>query len=232
MLRSSLFLLLMISACSPLPRGSGNSRSLGSVGNGSLQHGRKFAYYGTHYRYFSPLSYHLLGRAWVHQKVAAATLEAYAALAEEGYDQRFMIMECSKREGGRMRPHRSHQNGTSIDFGTPLLKYGRPYTGDQALGIWHYAMDFSPSGQLRLRPWIRIDFEAMGKHILALDAAARHHGMYVKKVILKLDLKDDFYASQAGQEVKAKGIYLAQRLPRLIDEVHDDHYHVDFGFLE
>jgi penicillin-insensitive murein endopeptidase len=94
----------------------------------------------------------------------------------------------------------------------------------------HYAMKFDGNGNLNKK--VRIDFETMAKHILALDKAARKNGMYVKKVILKLDLKDDFYATPSGKMVKAKDIYFAQNLPRIIDNVHDDHYHVDFEFLK
>ncbi len=32
--------------------------------------------------------------------------------------------------------------------------------------------------------FVRIDFETMGKHILALDEAARANGLFIKKVIL------------------------------------------------
>lgn len=55
--------------------------------------------------------------------------------------------------------------------------------------------------------------------------------MKVKKLILKTDLKDEFYATEKGKKVKAKGIYLVQSLPKVINDVHDDHFHVDFEFL-
>lgn len=55
--------------------------------------------------------------------------------------------------------------------------------------------------------------------------------MYVKKVILKINLKDEFYHTLSGKKVKKKGIYLVMALPKLIDDLHDDHYHVDFGWL-
>ena len=33
----------------------------------------------------------------------------------------------------------------------------------------------------------------MAQHILALDNAARKHGLYIKKVILKINLKDNLF---------------------------------------
>jgi len=50
----------------------------------------------------------------------------------------------------------------------------------------------------------------------------------IKKIILKIDLKDDFYNTEAGQKVKSRGIYIVQRLSHIVDILHDDHYHVDF----
>jgi penicillin-insensitive murein DD-endopeptidase len=49
----------------------------------------------------------------------------------------------------------------------------------------------------------------------------------VKKVILMLELKDDFYATPNGKKVKNKGIYFAMNLPEGTNKQHDDHIHVD-----
>ena len=140
-------------------------------------------------------------------------------------------MECSKRKGSKMWPHRTHQNGTSIDFGVPLTKNGRPYHFDQHFGIFHYLMAFNENGRNKLRKKVTIDFETLAQHILELDKQARKRGLYVKKVILKINLKDDLFQTESGKLLKQKGIYFAQALPKTIDNVHDDHYHVDFGWL-
>jgi len=31
---------------------------------------------------------------------------------------------------------------------------------------------------------------------------------------------------------KCRKIYFARKLPKIVDNLHDDHYHVDFGFLQ
>lgn len=140
-------------------------------------------------------------------------------------------MECSESDGGKMWPHRTHQNGTSIDFGVPLIKSGKPYHLNHRFGIFHYLMAFDESGHYKLNKKVTIDFEAMGEHILTLEKQARKRGMYIKKVIFKINLKDDLFKTQSGKRIKQKGIYFAKVLPKTIDNVHDDHYHVDFGFL-
>ena len=228
-----LFLLLVsvLSSCASLTKGSGNSISSGSVSNGKLKNGRKFAYKGVNYKYFSPLSYSILSRAWVHSKVLETTNEVYDKLKEFYPNRKFLLMECSKKKGGRVRPHQTHQNGTSIDFGTPLLKKGKPYHFHHCYGIFHYAMRFNSRGELKINKKVKIDFDAIAHHILLLDKAARERGMYVKKVILKTDLIDDLYKTNHGKQVKRKGIYFPKKLPTIINKLHDDHFHVDFGVL-
>lgn len=225
-------LFVLLSSCGSVPKGTGTSSSGGSVSNGTLENGRRFLYKGENYRYFSPLSYALFNRAWVHSKVLDITTAAYAECEETCPGRKFMIMECSKKKGERPWPHRTHQNGTSIDFATPLIRKGKIYKADHVLGIYHYLMKFKDDGHRVVMKNVSIDFETMGKHILALDKAARKNGMYVKKVIFKLDLKDEFYKTKSGKKVKKKGIYFARNLPNLIDKVHDDHYHIDFAFLK
>lgn len=214
------------------PKGNGISQSKGTVGKGQLVNGRRFPFRGDNYRYFSRMSFTFFNRAWVHEKVLDISLAAYGEMERQLPTQDFLIMECSHKEGGRMWPHRTHQNGTSIDFGTPLLKNGKPYYLHHHFGVWHYMMAFDKYGISNANSNISIDFETMGKHILALDKTARQRGMYIKKVIFKIDLKDDFFASKSGKKVKKKGIYFAQRLPEQIDNLHDEHYHIDFGFLK
>jgi penicillin-insensitive murein endopeptidase len=224
-------LILLLSHCSTTPKGSGISKSTGSVRKGGLVNGRRFPYKGPNYKYFSPTSYVLFNRAWVHSKVLDISLEAYKNCAKFDAERKYLLMECSEKNGGKMWPHRTHQNGTSIDFGTPLLKNGKPYHFDHHYGIFHYAMKFDSEGKSPLNSKVKIDFETMAKHILELDKAARKRGMYVKKVIFKINLKDDFYRTPSGKKVKAQGIYFARSLPAQIDNLHDDHYHVDFAWL-
>jgi len=78
---------------------------------------------------------------------------------------------------------------------------------------------------------VKVDFNTVAHHIILLDKAARKRGMFVKKVILKTDLIDDLYKTTYGKQVKRRGIYFPKRLSKIINNLHDDHYHVDFGFI-
>jgi penicillin-insensitive murein endopeptidase len=67
-------------------------------------------------------------------------------------------MECSNKEGGRIFPHRTHQNGLSVDFMIPLIKNGIPYYGLDNLGANHYLLDFNNNGEYLKDTSIKIDF--------------------------------------------------------------------------
>lgn len=223
-------ILLSVCSCASSPLNQEVSVSTGTVRKGSLSNGSRFPRKGPNYKYFSGFSYLLFNRAWVHSSVYDITLEAYKECEKTCPNTKFLLMECSKKNGGRIWPHRTHQNGTSIDFGTPLIKNGKVFKRDHRYGVFHYTMKFDKNGALKRNENIKIDFETMAKHILALEKAANKRNMYIKKVILKIDLKDDFFKTKSGKIVKRKKIYFAKVLPEMVDNVHDDHYHVDFAF--
>jgi len=97
----------------------------------------------------------------VHSKVLEATLEAFQKCKESMPNRKFIIMACSNKKGGKMWPNRTHQNGTSIDFASPLKKNDQPYHGDQWKGIHHYGIKFDEQGRCKGNKKISINFEAM-----------------------------------------------------------------------
>lgn len=180
-------------------------------------------------KYFSLTSYYLLGNGYVNSRVYETLVEAYESLAKTCPDRKFYYMECSSRKGGKQLIHRTHQNGLSVDFMVPKIRHSAPSTFYDHLGVWHYLLEFDEKGRLNIQSSVQIDFETMGQHLIALDDAAKNHGLRIKKVILKINLKDDFFQSETGKEIKRRGIYFAQALSPIVDKLHDDHYHVDFA---
>lgn len=226
-----LFLLVLWGfSCHP-PRSLPNSRAYGTVSKGRLENGVKLPYSGSNFRYFSPLSYFLLNRAYLHDQVYTSVMEAYAACHKNQPERRFRVMECSKKQGGRMRPHRTHQNGLSVDFMTPLVKNGKAWYALDRLALSHYLLTFDQEARWRLNPSVSIDYETMARHLLALETAARNHGLYIKKVIFKVGLQAKLFETPSGKRLKRKGIYFVHKLSPQIDNLHDEHYHVDFAFL-
>ena len=205
------------------------SKSLGAVNNGSLIDGHLFPFKGNNYRYFDELSY-TSGRAFLNSEVLKTALKAYEELEGTNKNRKYVVMECSHEKGGKLWPHRTHQNGLSIDFMMPLVMNGMPYYELDLLGARHYGLGFDDQGRYEKNNAVQIDFETVAQHLLALLAAGKKHRVRIKKVIIKVELKDELYAGKYGKQLKNSGIYVVRGLTPLINNLHDDHYHVDFEF--
>jgi len=209
-------------------KNKGKSVSKGNWAKGSIQNAYLFPYKGKNFRYFSPLSYYILDDAYLHSSLHATVLDAYAKCEKSLPNTFFRIMECSNEKGGKMLIHRTHRNGLSIDFMVPKKKRKKQYRLFDHLGMWHYFLNFDKNGKNTWNNDVQIDFDALATHILALQNAAEQHHLTIKMVILKLELKDELFSTQAGKKIKAKGIYFARSLQKKVNIMHDEHYHVDF----
>ena len=203
------------------------STAQGTVSAGKLQNGKLIPYAGPNFSYFDTTSY-LRGRAFVHHKVLATLLQTYRSLSVDYPDRHFYIMECANQAGGTLPPHRTHQNGLSVDLMVPLLRDSLPYTALDQLGAQHYLLEFDDQGRYTQDPKVLIDFELLAHHILLLGKVAAQHGLRISKVILRIELKDELFATTHVADLNASGIYFAKSLTPLINSLHDDHFHVDF----
>ena len=59
--------------------------------------------------------------AQMDAKVAAVIEAAYASLAVSDPAKKYVYGESGWPAGGRIRPHRTHQNGTAVDFMVPVV---------------------------------------------------------------------------------------------------------------
>ncbi|HYV93454.1 MAG TPA: hypothetical protein VE978_16900 [Chitinophagales bacterium] len=230
-LLATICIAILLSTLQIFHKNKGESKSLGSTRNGKLVNGYLVPYSGTNYCYFSLLSYYVLGDAYTNSQLAATIADAYQECETTCPGICFRLMECSAKNGGKMLMHYTHQNGLSIDFMTPLIKNGKPIKTYDRLGLLRYQLFFDANGRLNSHKDAAIDFETVAKHIVALDNAARKHGLAIQKVILKIDLKDDLFKTASGKELLKRGIYFAHALPPGINAVHGNHYHIDFKVL-
>lgn len=204
-----------------------SSNSIGSVSNGKLENGSLIPFSGPNFIYFDTSSY-LSGRAFTHSTVSSIIISAYDEMLKQGSEHHFQLMELSNEHGGKIFPHRTHQNGTSADFMMPLIKGNEPCYKYDSLGVGHYLMDFDDNGCVTGDSAVQINFDLVAQHILALEKSARNEGMKISKVIIKTSLKDELFATKHGRELKRSGIYVVRGLKPLINDLHDDHYHIDF----
>jgi penicillin-insensitive murein endopeptidase len=127
--------------------------------------------------------------------------------------------------------HWTHQNGTSVDFMVPLKKGDHHDSWLNKTGLFHYLIQFNEMGQFSLGHKTVIDFEVIAKHIMALDDAAKQHGMRIRKILFNTNLHDELFSTASGKLLAERHLNFIPRLSNLVNNVHDDHYHVDFEFV-
>lgn len=195
----------------------------GTVLSGHLEGGRRLPYAGDNYRAYSLLGF-LLGRTFVHETVRKVMRDAYAELSTSHPQLRFVYAESGWPWGGPFAPHKSHANGTAVDFHVPVRTLDGQVSElpTSAFNQFGYAIEFDNTGRAGAH---RIDFEAMGQHLLALDRAARAHGISIRRVIFDVGLQPKLAASPAGAQAMNRLAFNKQQAWVR----HDEHYHVDFA---
>ncbi len=199
------------------------SRSLGTPSHGRLENGRRLPTAGANFRAHSRLGA-ALGRNTVHRTVRDVVVAAYAELAASRPELAFVYGETGLPGGGPFRPHRTHQNGLSVDFMVPVRdRSGRSVPLPTAPWTkFGYGLEFDRQGR---RGDLAIDFEAVAAHLAALERAAAAQGTRIELVIMAPEYLDLLWQTPTGRELRG-------RIPVLTRPAwvrHDEHYHVDFA---
>lgn len=202
--------------------GSRPSTCHGTVVNGSLQGGRRLPYSGDNFRAYSIAGF-LAGRTFAHSAVRDTMRDAYAELHKSHPELRFVYAETGWPWGGSFAPHKTHANGTSVDFHVPVrTPDGRvSELPTWPFNLYGYGLRFDRSGR---SGGYNLDFEAMGEHLLALERAARTHGIRIRRVIFDVGLQPRLGATKPGALAMSRMAFSARQawVP------HSEHYHVDF----
>jgi penicillin-insensitive murein endopeptidase len=199
------------------------SRCHGTVAQGRIEHSVQLPASGPNFSAYSALGV-AAGRTHVHSKVAETVVSAYAALAAARPATHYVYGETGWPSGGRFRPHRTHQNGLSVDFFVPVLDAeGRSVPLPTGLGNrYGYDIEFDAGARF---DGLRIDFPALSEHLYRLHLAAKADGVGLARVIF-----DNAYLPQLF--ATPRGPYLRQHLPFMKGKPwvrHDEHVHVDFS---
>jgi penicillin-insensitive murein endopeptidase len=194
----------------------------GNAIHGRLENGKRLLYRGANYRAYHIAGF-VTGRTFMHSSVRDTLRDAYAALEKSDPELRFVYAESGWPHGGKIWPHRTHANGTAVDFMVPLRTASGAVAQINAsvVNMLGYSVTFDNEGR---RGNTRIDFEAVAKHLLALDVAAKANGIRVSRVIFEPPLHRLLFASAAGREVQGRLSFMQR--PAWVR--HDQHYHVDF----
>ena len=84
-----------------------------------------------------------------------------------------------------------------------------------------YGLEFDSLGE---NGNLRIDFEAIAEHLVALDRAARAHGTRIQLFLLAHELQPLLWKTPTGRTLEDRFSSMA----RPAWTRHDEHYHVDF----
>ncbi len=200
----------------------------GSPANGRIDHAVSLPKSGKNFRAYSSAGV-ALGRNYAHTRVVRAVESAYAQVAALMPDKTFVYGETGFANGGPFKPHKTHQNGLSVDFMVPVLDAnGRsvPLPGSVS-NRYGYDIEFDAMARYRIdaKRVLRIDFEAMAEHLYALHHAAEASGAPIERVIFEPAYLPKLFATY-------RGAYLRRNIEFTRGKVwwrHDEHYHVDFA---
>ena len=164
------------------------------------------------------------GRTYVHSAVKKIILQAYNKLETLQPGKVFKYAETGFKVGGQFKPHKTHQNGLSVDFMVPVLDQDRKsvHLPTNPLNRYGYDIEFDNKGRYNN---LTIDFEALAAHIVTLHQAATEQGANLWRVILTPEFKPFVYKTRYGDYIR-KNIAFTKRRSWVR---HDEHYHVDFN---
>lgn len=200
------------------------SESIGSVAKGKMKNGKRIPFKGQNYETSSFWLY-LFGRTHVHHQVRETVLESFRLAGWELPNQQFILGETSRKNGGNFFPHKTHRNGLSVDFMTPMIDAdGQTVVPFSITNLCGYALHFDAQGASEIA---QLDFEATATHILAVKEAAEKNGLRISKVIFAPDLQDDLFKSRDGSIIRQLNFSQNPVWVR-----HDNHYHIDFEVIQ
>ncbi len=188
---------------------------------GSLRGGAPLRCAGKNFESFSDLAC-VLGRNHLHPLAIGTIEDAYTSLEATRPTRRWQFGDLGWKAGGRLRPHKTHQNGLSADFFVPVVNAkgepeGVPIEAGDKFG---YGVEFDARGVHEGRA---IDWIALTDHLLALEEAGAAHRTKIRRIILapelrKVLLREDPRAKRFASRFSKRKSWVR----------HDEHYHIDF----
>lgn len=198
------------------------STCFGNTHNGRLEGGKKLPLSGNNYVTYSYLA-NFAGRTYVHSKVFQIVTQAYQSLEAHHPDKRYMYAETGFKNGGKFKPHKTHTNGLSVDFMTPVInkKQESVHLSTHIFNKLGYSIEFDNKGNYKD---LKIDYLALAAHLVALDKAAKKVGYGIWRVIFDPKLQPNLFETPYSDYLKQHINFSSKRSWVR----HDEHYHVDF----
>ena len=219
-MRTILLLILIISSMNSY---SEESICYGITSNGRLENGVRLPSKGKNFVGYSTAA-RLAGRTYVHSTVRDIIVSSYKELEIDQPGKVFKYAETGFKEGGKFKPHKTHMNGLSVDFMTPVInqKEESVHLPTNLLNRLGYDIEFDSEG---LYDDLKIDYEALAAHIVSLHKTSKKLGYDLWRVIFDPKLQSNLFKTKYGDYLQ-KNIQFSKKTSWVR---HDEHYHVAFA---
>ena len=199
-----------------------DSQCFGTTSLGRIDNSVQLPIKGDNFVIYNALG-NFLGRNYVHSKVYNVVINSYKQLAQSNPKLKFKYGETGWKNGGDFKPHKTHQNGLSVDFMVPVIdENGRSvYYATDLSNQFGYGIEFNRNGKYKD---YSIDFEAIALHLVQLHKDSLKQGIGIFRVIFSPEFHSKLYQTTQGK-------YLQKNLKFMKHKAwvrHDEHYHVDF----
>ncbi|GLR71010.1 penicillin-insensitive murein endopeptidase [Agaribacter marinus] len=194
----------------------------GTTSNGKLENGVNLPSSGKNYVEYSTVA-RLAGRTYVHSQVKNIIVNAYQSLEIEQPSKIFKYAETGFENGGQFKPHKTHRNGLSVDFMTPVIdEAGQSvHLPTHPLNKFGYDIEFDANDKYEE---YAIDYVALAAHIVVLHREASAQGVGLWRVIFDPKLQPKLFETKYASYLK-EHIQFSKKRSWVR---HDEHYHVDF----
>ena len=194
----------------------------GTTSNGHLENAVQLPSEGKNFEGYSSIA-RIAGRTYVHSSVRDIIIGAYKRLEVLEPDKVYKYAETGSEEGGQFKPHKTHQNGLSVDFMTPVLdsKKMSVHLPTHPFNKFGYNIEFDKNEQY---DGYTIDYVALAAHIVALHKEAKKLGFELWRVIFDPKLQPNLLKTKYASYLKTN-IQFSKKRSWVR---HDEHYHVDF----
>ena len=147
----------------------------GTTSNGSLKNGTQLPSSGENFVGYSSIA-RIAGRTYVHSAVRNIVINAYKQLENLEPHKVYKYAETGFKDGGKFKPHKTHRNGLSVDFMTPVINKGglSVHLPTHPLNKFGYNIEFDDNDKY---DDYSIDYVALAAHIVTLHKESKKLGV-------------------------------------------------------